>query len=127
MYLDIIYTVSVTTLFSTVDKVVVQPWKCWGDLAVRAAVKASTVYHDPVVMSACWYLDYDTDWASFLSTDLISTAIASVLHSDHDNHVKYTDSIESGSDAMRIDSISIHDKNYFGGEGESFLQHYEIY
>ena len=94
-----------------------QPWKCWGGLAVRAAVKASSIYHDPTVMSACWYLDYDTDWAGFLSTDLISSAISSVLSREHDNRMTYNGSERAG-DTMKRDSVSVHDKDYFGGEGE---------
>ena len=47
---------------------VVQPWKCWSGLAVRAAVTGSNAGH-PVVMSACWYLDYDEDWSQYLMHD----------------------------------------------------------
>lgn len=59
------------------EPAVVQPWKCWGGLALRAAMTALHSGH-PMVMSACWYLDYNQDWTSYLATDLAASARASV-------------------------------------------------
>jgi hypothetical protein len=57
---------------------IVQPWKCWSGLASRAAITAASHAH-PVVMSACWYLDYDVDWTVFYLTDIAPSARATVL------------------------------------------------
>jgi hypothetical protein len=57
------------------EPAIVQPWKCWGGLAMRTANTALALGH-PVVMSACWYLDYNQDWTSYLATDLTITARA---------------------------------------------------
>jgi len=54
---------------------VVQPWKCWSGLAVRASNSAVKSNH-PVVMSSCWYLDYDEDWLSMMSVDQLATAMS---------------------------------------------------
>ena len=54
---------------------VVQPWKCWSGLAIKAANLAIQSNH-PVVMSSCWYLDYDEDWLSMMSVDQLATTIA---------------------------------------------------
>lgn len=54
---------------------IVQPWKCWAGLSIRASNSAIKSKH-PVVMSSCWYLDYDTDWLSMMSVDQLATAIS---------------------------------------------------
>jgi hypothetical protein len=59
------------------EPAIVQPWKCWGGLALRAAMTALHSGH-PVVMSACWYLDYNQEWSSYLATDLTASARATV-------------------------------------------------
>ena len=46
-------------------------------LALRAATKAVEGGH-PVIMSACWYLDYNQDWSAFLATDISTTATIAV-------------------------------------------------
>jgi len=61
-----------------VENVIVQPWKCWGGLALRSMNQALSSKH-PVIMSACWYLDYNQDWSSYLATDLIASARASIV------------------------------------------------
>jgi len=49
-------------------------------LALRAATKAVENGH-PVLMSACWYLDYDQDWTSYLATDILTSAsLATAAH-----------------------------------------------
>jgi hypothetical protein len=58
------------------EPAIVQPWKCWGGLALRSAMTALHSGH-PVVMSACWYLDYTQEWSSYLATDLAASARAS--------------------------------------------------
>jgi N-acetyl-beta-hexosaminidase len=52
---------------------IIQPWKCWSGLHTHTAVDAATHNH-PVVMSACWYLDYNQDWTSYLTADPISAS-----------------------------------------------------
>jgi len=60
------------------EPAIVQPWKCWGGLAMRTATQALHSGH-PVVMSACWYLDYNQEWSSYLAVDLTASARASVV------------------------------------------------
>jgi hypothetical protein len=62
------------------EPAIVQPWKCWGGLALRSAMTALHSGH-PVVMSACWYLDYTQEWSSYLATDLAASARASAAAS----------------------------------------------
>ena len=45
---------------------------------MRTATQALHSGH-PVVMSACWYLDYNQEWSSYLAVDLTASARASVL------------------------------------------------
>lgn len=40
-------------------------------------------------MSACWYLDYEEDWSSFLTTDMIATAKASVNNINKQGLMKF--------------------------------------
>jgi N-acetyl-beta-hexosaminidase len=56
---------------------VVQPWKCWSGLATRTAAAAAQYGH-PIVMAACWYLDYNEDWTSYLTADPIGQSKAIV-------------------------------------------------
>lgn len=56
---------------SNMTKLIVEPWKCWGGLAVRAGISAMQSGY-PVWMAACHYLDYNSDWTTFLMTDLLS-------------------------------------------------------
>ena len=56
---------------------IVQPWKCWGGLAIRAAETALLTRH-PVVMSSCWYLDYETDWLTYIASDQGADALHSL-------------------------------------------------
>jgi hexosaminidase len=53
---------------------VVQPWKCWSGLSIRSSNAAINNGH-PVLMSSCWYLDYEVDWLSMLSVDQLATAL----------------------------------------------------
>lgn len=52
-----------------VPPVVVEAWKCWSALAVRAGLRAAE-YDRQVLMSACWYLDFNHDWLEYLSTNM---------------------------------------------------------
>ena len=56
---------------------IVQPWKCWGGLAIRAAETALLTGH-PIVMSSCWYLDYETDWLTYIAADQGADALHSL-------------------------------------------------
>lgn len=50
----------------------VMPWKCWGGMAMRTAETALTARH-PVIMAACWYLDFNVDWLSYLQYNHLYT------------------------------------------------------
>ena len=52
---------------------VLAPWKCWGGLAGNAASKGKADAH-PIVSSACWYLDFDSEWNDYLRVDPVATA-----------------------------------------------------
>lgn len=45
---------------------------------MRTATQALHSGH-PVVMSACWYLDYNQEWSSYLAVDLTASARANVV------------------------------------------------
>jgi hypothetical protein len=50
------------------DASLIQPWKCWNAGSLPIAVRSATVAHEqkqPVVMSACWYLDWNDDWSQY--------------------------------------------------------------
>lgn len=49
------------------------PWKCWGGLAGHAASEGKGNDH-PIVTSACWYLDFDSEWNDYLRVDPVATA-----------------------------------------------------
>lgn len=57
---------------------IVEPWKCWGGLAGRAANSATQNGH-PVVTAACWYLDYTSEFDEFFNNDPITVAIANAV------------------------------------------------
>jgi len=82
-----LYTINATTTSTNTstthtntlaEPALVQPWKCWGGLAMRTAVQSLHTGH-PVVMSACWYLDYNQEWSSYLAVDLTASARGSVV------------------------------------------------
>lgn len=65
---------------SIATKSIIQPWKCWGGLAVRSALsalKSSDGSSHPVVQSACWYLDFNWDIDRFLSSDMLKAILSS--------------------------------------------------
>ena len=62
-------------------KTLVQPWKCWSGLAVRSA-KLALENKLNVVISSCWYLDWDSDWTDYLTSDDIIKARAATYSSD---------------------------------------------
>jgi endonuclease/exonuclease/phosphatase family metal-dependent hydrolase len=53
-------------------KAIIEPWKCWSGLAIRTATRAMKSKH-PVFMSACWYLDFNSDWINFLTLNLMDS------------------------------------------------------
>ena len=96
----------------TYEPALVQPWKCWGGLALRAATKAIHSGH-PVIMSACWYLDYNQEWSSYLATDLTATSRAAVVTSNihsmyHKN--RHLNTIHTTTDIL-IESNNINNNN----------------
>ena len=64
---------------------VVAPWKCWGGLAKSAASEAKADDH-PVVTSACWYLDFDSEWNDYLRVTPVEDA--------KDSPIKFNGNIE---------------------------------
>lgn len=66
---------------------VVQVWKCWGGLAARAA-KTSVMSEHPSVMSACWYLDFNVDWSTFMAFDTLAVAKGMVSIQDSKRSAK---------------------------------------
>lgn len=94
----------------TDHRIIIQPWKCWSGLALRAAVNAFKSNH-PSVMAACWYLDYDSDWLTLLSSDLLFSAITS------------TESLRKVSMLQNITSKPEESADYFfGGEGAMWTE-----
>ena len=61
------------TTIPTTYPTIIEPWKCWGGLAVRTAVRAAQTKH-PVFMSACWYLDFRWDWTTYLAFNLMDSS-----------------------------------------------------
>jgi endonuclease/exonuclease/phosphatase family metal-dependent hydrolase len=56
---------------SSSSPAIIEPWKCWGNLAIRAGMRAVDQKHQ-VLMSACWYLDFNHDWLEYFSTNVAS-------------------------------------------------------
>ena len=52
---------------------IVAPWKCWGGLAGHAASVGKADDH-PIITSACWYLDFDSEWNDYLRVNPVATA-----------------------------------------------------
>lgn len=99
---------------NTTQTSIVQPWKCWSGLAVRAAKQAYKDGHH-VVMSACWYLDYDEDWSTYLSSNLIATASTEIIiealrynYSDSGTYNRYNQDIKG---------------KFYGGEASLWSEH----
>ena len=61
------------TSAGTTQPSVLSPWKCWGGLAGRSASLAKADNH-PIVTSACWYLDFDSEWNDYLRVSPIEGA-----------------------------------------------------
>ena len=53
---------------------IVQSWKCWSGLSIRASKNALKKNYS-TIMSACWYLDYDVDWLAMMSADQLGTTL----------------------------------------------------
>jgi endonuclease/exonuclease/phosphatase family metal-dependent hydrolase len=52
---------------------IVQSWKCWAGLAAKAVGIAARQNHDAIT-SACWYLDFDSDFDAFLEAQPVQAA-----------------------------------------------------
>lgn len=68
---------------------IVQSWKCWAGLAAKATYVATSSGHDAIT-SACWYLDFDSDFEAFMEARPIQTAKKAV---DNANKVAATSGI----------------------------------
>lgn len=68
--------------------IIVEPWKCWSGLAVRSAIKAVSFKH-PLWMAACYYLDANIDWTTYLLTDQLSVAAEQTYHESIQQHEDY--------------------------------------
>lgn len=55
------------------NQLVIESWKCWGGLSLRSSITAieNNRYS---LMSGCWYLDFDSDWISYLAINIANTA-----------------------------------------------------
>lgn len=84
---------------------VIQPWKCWSNLALRASSTALS-HGNPLLMSACMYLDYDEDWISYLSSNILASAKGIVQSFDDYNNSSRTPY-----------------KQILGGEGSLWSEH----
>ncbi|RYY85036.1 hypothetical protein EON63_08050 [archaeon] len=58
---------------SHAEKAIIMPWKCWKGMALKAALTALQRRH-PIIMSACWYLDMNDDWTTYLHNPSLDTA-----------------------------------------------------
>jgi hypothetical protein len=118
---------------STEYPTIIEPWKCWNGLAIRTAVRAVKTNH-PVFMSACWYLDFRSDWTTFLALNLIDSTYFELdatnpLPTHSPSQSPSSTSSPTSSDSSAVPSSSptetassgsnLHDhENYFlGGEG----------
>lgn len=106
-------------------KVIIEPWKCWGGLAVRAAAEAIGRRQYPVWMAACHYLDYNSDWTTFLMTDQLGKVDPAFLPKP------YSSSSSSGSSAASAATTSSaskpndrrqHSDYFLGGEGAMWTE-----
>jgi hypothetical protein len=116
-------------------KAIIEPWKCWSGLAIRTATRAMKSKH-PVFMSACWYLDFNSDWINFLTLNLMdstelqyqseqqtssSSSLYSPSLSSTSSNITRTSSSspvkESFSDSNPLLSSSQHSNYFVGGEG----------
>lgn len=91
---------------------IVEPWKCWSGLAVRTANRAVKSGH-PVFMSTCWYLDFNSDWTTYLIVNLIDSAKFELYNMDN------FEPISNASEAVVSPTFpaSQHDNYFVGGEG----------
>ena len=119
---------------------IVQPWKCWGGLSIRAAHKAQDG-GNPVLMSACWYLDFNNDWTSYFSVDQAGTSDLQALQAKEKDIEKEKEkekgknkgSATDVSDASDEESTSSDSSDSgdggngvgktIGGEGASWHEH----
>jgi hypothetical protein len=72
-------------------------------------------------MSACWYLDYDEDWSSFLNTDMITTAKSSVNNINKQILMKFKNNNFNVSNIL--ESNPFKNEDYFlGGEANMWTE-----
>jgi N-acetyl-beta-hexosaminidase len=105
---------SSTSFNASLPKAVVMPWKCWGGLALRAAYTSLQSNH-PVVYSACWYLDGNADWTSYLSMNALSTLKADM------RAMKYSSSGMNSSNSYS-NVPSADNGLLFGGEASAWTE-----
>jgi endonuclease/exonuclease/phosphatase family metal-dependent hydrolase len=96
---------------------IIQPWKCWSNLAVRAAELAATKFHHPIVMSACWYLDYDSEWLDYLAVDLIAASSSAIQKHDQQSQQP----IFRGNQTK--ERLIQDQQMIYGGEGSMWTEH----
>lgn len=65
---------SATEMKTSLGRVIVQPWKCWGGLSQLATSDATTAGRE-VLVSACMYLDWDIEWDALLSSDSLKSSV----------------------------------------------------
>jgi hypothetical protein len=127
-YTSVLYRLP-SSSFPSSDNIIVEPWKCWGGLALRTA-KTSYSQEYPVYMSACWYLDFNSDWTTFLATNILDQMITSIQDEETKRSTSTTNTVTVGVNGLpdsiptkTVPSVLQH-QNYFttGGEGAMWTE-----
>jgi hypothetical protein len=73
-------------------------------------------------MSACWYLDYNQDWMSFLAADLsVASEIQQLQQQQYQTHT--TSGIIPRQQQQQLAERTQHDNYFLGGEGSMWTEH----
>lgn len=102
-------------------KVIIEPWKCWGGLAVRAASEAIGRRQYPVWMAACHYLDYNSDWTTFLMTDQLGKVDPATLPKPYSSSA--SSATASASASSTPNGRRQHSDYFLGGEGAMWTEY----
>ncbi len=81
---------------------VIQSWKCWSGLSIRASKNALKTGH-ATLMSSCWYLDYDVDWLAMMSVDQLETTLSK--SQDDEDIMKHSSMALGGEAAMWTENV----------------------
>ena len=87
------------------DQIIIEPWKCWGNMDKRAAFHSVKAHHR-IIVSSCWYLDWDSSFKSISTNNVLS---------------KFKDYLED----MAVSIEEIEDQ-VMGGEAALWSEHVDI-